>query len=459
MVFGILFAAGVIAFVGIKSNAERTTEEYREIDASYLRVRDALVAFVATNGYLPCPADGAAVTGLSEPTSAATNCTHDNGIVPWTTLGLSEANGLDAYGNRLSYRVYDGTTGFTQTSGASMANCDTERAALANPYTGATTPSLTCKTDHNTSPTQFSLTTKGLSVNNAGTTVPNVAFVIVSHGKNALGAYNRQGVRQTLPNAASTEYGHTQGAGPFVVKAASTTELQSTDVAYYDDVSLYLTFSELTKLAKVEARNWPDTFPDTMSSATFGASAVQAAATAAGNTVQQVNAVAHTLNTNTLTFNNITITASGAAGNEIATRVGTSGEGIGVIANGGTTLSNIQGTDVLTFTFLSPGRKLGLMLVDFGSVSGAAERSQLVFKNGATTVLTTTIQSCRAGSVLASYTVDPGADFDSVSISALTRVSSGSSSDFTVGEIKLCPSTASTCTTTGASASNMCTYP
>ena len=65
---------------------------------------------------------------MAAPTTAtppATLCTFRNGTVPWVTLGLSADDAVDAWGRKISYRVYDGPTGMTQALGASMSDCDT----------------------------------------------------------------------------------------------------------------------------------------------------------------------------------------------------------------------------------------------------------------------------------------------------------------------------------------------
>jgi hypothetical protein len=282
----------------------------------------------------------------------------------------------------------------------------------------------------------------------AGTLVQSAAFILISHGKNGAGAYRMDGSRSVLPNVASTEYGHTQANGPFVIKAANTVELAQSDTNYYDDTLTYLTITDLAARAKV-IKDWPDP----ISSTTFTATSVAAGLAAAGGTFSGTST-----NTSSLTVDGIGITSTGGSGRYLSSVTGTSGYGIGVINIGQTSGGTISGSDVLTLVFGAAGQKLGLMLVDFGSSSGQVERAQLVFKYGSTTVLTTTVTSCRAGSQLASYSIDVGALFDRVELSALSRVGSGSSSNFLLGEIAECPAAASICTTANATVSTACAY-
>ena len=108
--------------------------EIRKIDETQRildQARDALLGFVAANGFFPCPADaggGAESAGANHAAAAATTCpasvTGTNvyaGFLPAVTLGLTtvDSNGyaLDAWGlqqNRIRYAVANGTIGVTQ---------------------------------------------------------------------------------------------------------------------------------------------------------------------------------------------------------------------------------------------------------------------------------------------------------------------------------------------------------
>ena len=455
-IFLVILLAGVILlFTRINSAPVRDVAQDKENREKHAKIQDALVNFVNANGYLPCPANGASATGLSAPNVANPTCAMQDGVVPWATIGLSAASATDPYQNKISYRVYAGAIGLTQANGATMALCDSVRAALPVPQTVGVDANGLCRLDHDTSPAQF-LAGKGLSVTDSGVAVPAVALVLISHGKNGAGAYRVDGSRSGLPNNASAEYGHTQAAGPFVVKAANTAELSQTDVNYFDDTVTYLKLSELIARAKVSARNWPDpAAPSTIINATtFTSASTAAAAAAAGATP-----VGTSTKTSTLTINGIVITASGASARDISSLNATSGYGIGVLSTSATTGGVISNSDVLKLAFGTSGQKFALMLVDFGRSSGNSELAQIVFKNGATTVLTTAVAACRSGAQLASYSIDVGAPFDTVQISALNIVSTSTSSAFELAEVALCGSGATTCATTNATPTTNCPYP
>ncbi|HZM47136.1 MAG TPA: prepilin-type N-terminal cleavage/methylation domain-containing protein [Burkholderiales bacterium] len=84
------------------SDAQKAMEE----------IKEALVGFAITRGYLPCPdrVNAAASTGPNdllpndgiEDFNPAGNCITTEGNVPWVTLGIVNA---DPWGNRFRYRV------------------------------------------------------------------------------------------------------------------------------------------------------------------------------------------------------------------------------------------------------------------------------------------------------------------------------------------------------------------
>lgn len=142
--------------------------EGRKIDETQRildQARDALMGFVAANGYFPCPADtggGAESTGFNHAAAAATTCPAAvtgtdvyAGFLPAVTLGFTpvDSNGyaLDAWGlqqNRIRYAVANGTIGgvtqpFTRINGMKTA---TMGSILAVP---ATTLLNVCRTGAN----------------------------------------------------------------------------------------------------------------------------------------------------------------------------------------------------------------------------------------------------------------------------------------------------------------------
>ena len=141
------------------------TRQIAETQKSLDEIRDALLGFAATNGYLPCPdlqagagandgtEDFNAVTGLCTSITGSGSNTLSAGNLPWATLGLGNQ---DSWGNRFRYTVL---------------------AAYAQ----------------RTSATPFSLQTAGglrvcTSSSCAANLTATAVAVIISHGKNGYGA-------------------------------------------------------------------------------------------------------------------------------------------------------------------------------------------------------------------------------------------------------------------------------
>ncbi|MCK6405266.1 MAG: hypothetical protein L6Q60_04515 [Rhodocyclaceae bacterium] len=236
---------------------------------SLSKVSESLVAFNTVNLRLPCPAKpnltpGDLGYGKPSPDGAAENCDADAGVVPWKALGLRMEDASDEWGRLLSYRVFSGTTGLTQTGGGSAADCDTDN--IETPETSRTANWL-CSADHNTLAASF-LTDKGRKVNDFGRDVGQVAFVLLSHGRSGLGGHNPDG-NQVLPLPTSPQELANASAAPpeFWIRAFSTPGVSSTDAGHYDDLISYMTIPDLLVRSKLEARNWPEN-PATFSPST-----------------------------------------------------------------------------------------------------------------------------------------------------------------------------------------------
>jgi hypothetical protein len=255
-----------------------------------LALRQALVNFASANGRLPCPASGALDTGLAVPNGAAAACTNPNGTVPWTTLGLPRDAALDAWGRKVSYRVFAGATGLTRADGASLVNCDSD---FATPAPTASAAALVAnnfqcapvagppRTDPAT--VLAPATRRGLAVydeSQATTTVWQVALVLISHGASGAGAWTTGGLQQALPPVANS----VERANGLVLNAAavpidpnicpmppavmpvppvchyrpnkSDATVALTANNHFDDQVVYVTLTDLFREAGRAPRNW-----------------------------------------------------------------------------------------------------------------------------------------------------------------------------------------------------------
>lgn len=155
-------------------------------------VATAINSFYLKNGYIPCPAARNTATnqaqfGISTDCTAAANAgeTVDTGAgsnvvrigaVPVRTLGLSDLQGFDKYGDKISYAI-------VKNLGINKTSYDTST---------ATSAAISIVDRSNNS----------LTSNIVGTDF--IAYTIISHGLNGRGSYNNVGV-QAVACGASTD--------------------------------------------------------------------------------------------------------------------------------------------------------------------------------------------------------------------------------------------------------------
>lgn len=138
VVIGLLLGGGILAVAPVLESTNRS-----ETDGKLDRIGDALTLYVIQNGCLPCPADGDLAIGTAgagqsqtdngggavvfytsgcadEAGGSGASCrvltssiTEPDDVVPWETLGMSEADAVDAWGNRIRYSL---TRGLSQAS-------------------------------------------------------------------------------------------------------------------------------------------------------------------------------------------------------------------------------------------------------------------------------------------------------------------------------------------------------
>jgi hypothetical protein len=218
------------------------------------RVRDALTAFTAANGSLPCPANGAADTGLADPATANAICTYPDGTIPWKTLGIQASEALDSWNRKISYRVYAGNTGLTQVGGANMVSCDSQK-----PGGGAAIGANgLCAADHSNLNEQY-LVGKGLTFSDNGVAANGFAFVLISHGPTGYGAWLQGGARMTLPDAGNAnERPNTGSAGTYYRAQISDVSVLPGSTNHFDDLLLAISIDELARRSGLAARDWPE---------------------------------------------------------------------------------------------------------------------------------------------------------------------------------------------------------
>jgi len=408
------------------------------------QVAAALEQYAAVNQRLPCPANPADSSGVEVPASAG-QCTygsnaHPEGSVPWSTLGLNTDKALDAWGRKISYKVYSGSNGsFTQPGGISMVQCDLSEPSPAGvtavshfDNTGGLCQSSTDAYQHNTTSAQF-VAGKGLTLTdktvNPNITYTDVAYVLISHGPTGMGGYTVSGVQLT-PVPTSDERNNTRDDN-FVSAPFSDPDIATTSNQHFDDFVFYRRITDLAARVGLAARDWPE-------GATFNSATLLAAtgSSASGDTGRS-----------SFSFMATDVTASG--GNVSFTTTG-GVEGIGVV--GGSSLL-ISGTEFIHFDFHQNASRLGVSLANFGWEFSNAFREQVEFRfydSGGSLIGSVTKQGCRADGGIATYFVDPPdptMKYESVDVRPLALTNfSLISSQFLISEIASC--TSALCDTT-----------
>ena len=206
VIIGLLLILFLPTVTVINSNKNRT-----ETLLKLKNIETAIYNFVIVNKRLPCPADGTLTAGTEARVAATGQCTNNqaNGVVPWTTLGLSSADVLDSWSNQITFRIGYGLAG---TAALDMSSCDPAGTAAASPAAAAapainlglcaTTCTGTFSAGSCTSPQNF-LIRKGLDVSDGTakmmdyTTYTGAGFVLISHGDNGYGAMTSNQSYQT----------------------------------------------------------------------------------------------------------------------------------------------------------------------------------------------------------------------------------------------------------------------
>ena len=89
-----LSAAGLVAVIGQQSEHRRLVETRASLSAA----RDALLAYVAANGRLPCPATAGSAGQESRVAPGSAQCTQTAGLLPAVTLGLPGLEEMPYFG-------------------------------------------------------------------------------------------------------------------------------------------------------------------------------------------------------------------------------------------------------------------------------------------------------------------------------------------------------------------------
>ena len=436
LVILILAALGVLAAVALNRTTDSTSER-QNTNTSLAKAGAALEAFAGASGRLPCPANPAVDDGL-EVTSGAAGCQYTQGTLPWTTIGVRRDDAYDAWGHKISYRVFTGGAGsLTQAGGMSMANCDSV-------VDGGGASGTICQADHSTLAANF-LVGKGLTVVDYGVSHTDTAYVVLSHGPTGLGSYTASGVRLDMPKG--DEKDNTNDTGPFHVEAFSDPNTGASDPSHFDDLLYYRSITAVVNAAGLAARPWAGA----LSAVTFDKNTLTAAL---GSSPRSDTGAS------TIAFANVTVSAfnSGGTSEDISyVHGGGANDGIGGV-NGGTNLLT-SGGEGLRLDFSANAQQLAFTLDNFNTTGTSAEQVELRFFQVVGNVATlqgspVTKQSCATDTQSESFSVNPSVTFNRVEVRPVAATGGGTS-DFSLSEIRSCTASA-TCQASLAAGGHTC---
>ncbi len=211
------------------------------------RIKLALVSFLRSNGRLPCPDTATPATGI-EVTPCIASVALGYGVPPWLTLQLSRDAALDGWGNFFSYRV-----------------ANTQPVAVLRNWTSRTPIGTAFDINELTTSNAALIIQERVAPAAALTQITDRAvFVILSHGKNGLGALTTRGAarvpRPTVAVALDENTNGTVGARTFVRRAFNERPQDAVPPVPppvnpggpFDDLVAYMTGQELLRSLTTE---------------------------------------------------------------------------------------------------------------------------------------------------------------------------------------------------------------
>lgn len=222
VVIGLMLSGGLLAITPTINAAKA-----RDTNARLDQIEQALLVYAIRNSCIPCPANGTLGTpvGLAGGTPVtdtySTGCvdTHGgacaagtNGVVPWGTLGLSQNEATDGWGNLISYIV----------SASAVTDDDMER-------NGTTYPAGT-----------LVVRDAGPGGTPVGTVITTAAaYVLVSHGRDGAGALTPAGStisgRAVAGNTVQTD--NAAGLCNAGTPCHQANNIEIDDATYFDDIT------------------------------------------------------------------------------------------------------------------------------------------------------------------------------------------------------------------------------
>ncbi len=214
----------------MSGNAKNVKLLKNSIVAYFLTDADGSGAGTANNSRIICPDASFPPDGIADGT---TTCTSNTGVVPWVSLGLSQNDVIDAYGNYFTYAV-SGSDTSRQVCESFTSDLDTSQ----NQYPG---------TMYDVTDTEVRLSSQS-----AGQGTPYY-YAFISHGPNGLGAISQSGTRRSAPSSSAEVQNcpatntNCSDSSPLVLFSGPVSTDQS---SYFDDQVYVGSNEQLTELCE-----------------------------------------------------------------------------------------------------------------------------------------------------------------------------------------------------------------
>lgn len=212
--FTLVEMAIVLVIIGISLGgilltltAQINLRNYAATRQAMEEIKEALIGFSLSHGYLPCPAKSA-VDG-TENRNVSGACNARVGFIPWQELGVRRD---DSWNNLYRY---------------SVTNAYSNSLTMVS-LSPATARDITIQTRNSA----------GSLVNLSNTT--DIPVAIISHGKNGFGATSVDGVliADSSANNSDEEINHTGAGTLFISKEFS--DVKNTAYSEYDDIVVWI---------------------------------------------------------------------------------------------------------------------------------------------------------------------------------------------------------------------------
>jgi len=232
----VIFLIGILASMGIVAlKAQLASAAISATKKKQDTIKDALITYLGHYKRLPCPAIDNTGVESRVTTNTPANCTGNFGLVPYATLGLPKSAGMDGWENFYSYGVSPQWT-LTLTGIAPVAG-GTSTNVSAQAFNVGIAGVLTIK---DRTPATNAVTT---------TISSNAVAVLISHGKDGLGAFTSKGTQNVLPANTTDQFSNVTIATWAIPATFYQREYTDVDVPTYgafDDTLQWFSASDLT---------------------------------------------------------------------------------------------------------------------------------------------------------------------------------------------------------------------